>query len=253
MTRIMTPGAALAFALAALLPGPAWSAMVPTLGQSGAAVEAGKEITSYAIFSGDSITLSGNSDEKRQAEALQNKVHGDFIWFIRDHKAYYLTDPGTLERARGLLRPQIELALEKSRLSEQKSRLSDEKSKLSQEKSTITDKTRSQIDGLRKQMETLRKQFEDSRGQAEQAKGSAAAQSRIVELQARIDELQRGLNEQTSQLGERQAKLNEQQDALGQQQARIGEQQSKLAADASAKLRALLEDAWRDSLAKSAE
>lgn len=212
----------------------------------------GKEISSYVMFSGNSVTLRASSDEKRQADILRNKVQGDFIWFMRANKAYYVDNPAIVERAKSLFRPQMDVTEQKAKVTEQKTRVTDEKSKVSQEKSDITGKAGNEISALREQIDALRMQISQSKRQDSQADVNAL-QSKINGLQARINEVQKNLNEQQGRLGEQQARLNEKQEELGLEQGSLGEQQARLAEKAFQSLSAVLEDAWRDHLAKPAE
>lgn len=202
----------------------------------------------YAIVSGDSITMNGSSTDARRARLLRDKVSGDYVWFERDLKFYYITDPTFVAHAKELFRPQEELGRQQAALGEQQAKLGELQARLGDEQSrvTVSGDFSAQMDDLKRQIEALqkssRKEFtQDDLGNL---------QGKIGELQGRIGEIQAKAGEEQGRLGEKQGALGEEQGKLGEQQGKLGEEQARLAVIASAKMKELLDKALRDGLAQ---
>jgi DNA repair exonuclease SbcCD ATPase subunit len=204
----------------------------------------------YAIVSGDSVTMNGSSSDARRARSLRDKVGGDYIWFERDLKFYYITDPATVARAKELFRPQEELGRKQAELGEQQAKLGEQQAKLGEEQARVAVRGdfSSQMKDLKRQIEVLEKQEAARKGFTAEDLGDL--QGKIGDLQGQIGDLQAKVGEEQSKLGEQQGKLGEEQGKLGEQQGKLGEEQGRLAEIASEKMKGLLDQAMHDGVAK---
>jgi beta-lactamase regulating signal transducer with metallopeptidase domain len=206
---------------------------------------------SYAVVSGNStVTVRGSSSDARRARALRSKVAGDYIWFERDLKFYYITDASTVAQARELFQPQQELSRRQEQLGKQQAELGEQQSRLGEQQAAVSVKPSGD---LKKQIDVVLEQVRRTAGKDVGQEELGDLQSKLGELQAQVGELQAQAGDKQAQLGEAQSKLGERQAELGEQQARLGDEQAKLAGEAESKMRTLLEDAFRHGLARPAE
>lgn len=206
----------------------------------------GDDDQSYAIVSGDSMNVSGSSSDARRARLLRDKVSGDYIWFERDLKFYYITDSALVSRAKDLFRPQDDLGLKQAELGRKQAELGEQEAKLGEEQSRIavSGDFSAQMEDLKRQISALEKRKSYSQ------EDLGDLQGKIGDLQGRIGELQSRVGEEQGKLGEQQSKLGEEQGKLGEQQGKLGEEQGRLAEIASGKMKELLDQAMHDGRAK---
>ncbi|HEY7303713.1 MAG TPA: M56 family metallopeptidase [Bryobacteraceae bacterium] len=218
----------------------------------------------YAIVSGDSLTMSGAMQDAEQARALRSKIHGEYVWFLHDGKAFFVTDAATIERAKALFRPQEELGRKQAELGAKQAALGEQQARLGQQQAGVAirmpDLTRDFEDvqarirelekeipatDLREQEQRIRQLEDELKAQKEKSVSQdqlgeyqrlmGELQSQVgnkeeqrAEVESRISELQGRLGELQSQAGEEQSRLGAQQAALGEQQAKLGAEQAKL-------------------------
>jgi beta-lactamase regulating signal transducer with metallopeptidase domain len=206
---------------------------------------------SYAVVSGNAtVTVRGSSNDARRARALRSKVSGDYIWFERDLKFYYITDASTVAEARELFQPQQELSRRQEQLGKQQAELGEQQSRLGEQQAAVSVKPSGD---LKKQIDLVLDQVRRTAGKDVGQEELGDLQSKLGELQAQVGELQAQAGDKQAQLGEAQSKLGERQAELGEQRARLGDEQEKLAGEAESKMRTLLEDAFRNGLARPVE
>jgi hypothetical protein len=209
---------------------------VVLIAQSPGKAGRGNDDESYAIVSGDSLTMNGSSSDARRARMLRDKVQGDYIWFERDLKLYYITDPALVARAKELFRHEEELGRKQAELGERQAKLGEEQASVA-----VRGDFSAQMKDLKRQIEVLEKQEAAHKGRAEEDLG---------ELQGKIGDLQGQIGELQAKVGEEQGKLGEEQGKLGEQQGKLGEEQGRLAEIASGKMKELLDQAIHDGLAR---
>jgi hypothetical protein len=198
----------------------------------------------YVIVSGDSLTMSGSSEDAERARSLRSEVGKDYIWFVRDGKPYMISDPNVVSRAKALFKPQEELGRRQAELGEQQAKLGEQQARLGdlQGQVKVHAPSTETLDRLEQEIQQLRAKVKASNGEISQDELSEL-QSRIGDLQSAFGEAQSRAGDKQSVLGEQQSKLGEAQSKLGEQQSRLGEEQSRLGEEASQKMRALLDEA----------
>jgi beta-lactamase regulating signal transducer with metallopeptidase domain/predicted nucleic acid-binding Zn-ribbon protein len=223
---------------------------------------------SWAIVSGDSLSMSGSMDDAERARSYRSSVSGPYIWYLHDGRSYLITDPATVKRAQEFFRGQEELGRKQAELGQQQARLGEQQALLGQQQSGVRvrmpDLDR-EIAEARAQVQIVEKQLRDSQQlslarndeqlkaleeklKAEKGKDvsqdeinalqerlsdvqshlSDELSDRISEIQSRIGDLQSQFGELQSRAGEAQSKLGDAQSRLGDEQSKLGEQQSKL-------------------------
>jgi bla regulator protein blaR1 len=196
---------------------------------------------SFAIVA-DSISMIGDD----AALVLRDKIRGDYIWFKRDSKDYYITDPSTVQRAIEIFKPQEELGRQQTQLGEEQAKLGEEQGKLGEEQAQVS----VSVPDMSRDIDALQRVLTNSAGKQLRQEELSHIQAELAQLQARVGALQARAGHDQATLGIKQANLGAQQANLGAQQARLGMQQAQLAAEASRLMQFLLNEALSDGRAR---
>ncbi|HUK89818.1 MAG TPA: hypothetical protein VLZ81_05415 [Blastocatellia bacterium] len=188
-----------------------------------------------------SVTMSGDTSDIRRATSLKNKIPVDFIWFVRDGRAYVITDPATVRAAKELFAPQEELGRQQADLGQKQAALGEKQSELGRQQTEV----RVNVPDLTEDLRRIQARMKGAKTQEELSE----LQSELSDLQSKLSEVQEKASEEQSQLGEKQSELGEQQSELGEQQSKLGEEQSRLAEKASRELARMLDEALKNGLA----
>ena len=202
----------------------------------------------YAIVSGDSVTMSGASNDLSEARHLKSSEKGDYIWFVQDGKSYVIDDPQLVRESMQLFKPQEELGRQQALLGEEQAKLGEEQSRLGEMQSKVSVRSPEMERDLEKLLADLKKMKAASRQINEEEFNKL--QSQLGDLQAKLGEAQALAGEEQGNLGEKQSKLGEQQGKLGEQQGKLGEEQGRMAEAADRKMRKILNDALRSGKAR---
>lgn len=201
-----------------------------------------KSRDAYVIVHGDSVTMSGSTEEIHRATSLRGKYGDEFLWFRLDGKDYVIRDPATFQAALKLFAPQEILGKRQEELGEMQSRLGALQSELGKKQGSA----RVSAPDLTRELEKLQDKLR-SAGTAEEL---GEVQALLAELQAKIGDQQAKVSDLQAQLGAEQARLGDRQAQLGAQQAELGEEQAKQAEESFRELRILLEEALKKGLAE---
>jgi beta-lactamase regulating signal transducer with metallopeptidase domain len=222
----------------------------------------------YAIVSGDSLTMSGSSGDAERARSFRSQIPGEYIWFEHEGKQYLIADQATIQRVKKLFRSEEQLGREQAELAKKQARLGEQQALLGEKqaaagvKMPALDERLREANALVKDLERgiggakltelagneelfgkLEKQLQTAKGaaltqeQLGQLQGWAAeAQAKAAEGQARLSEdlasrlaeLQGRMAELQSELGELQSRVGEKQSKLGEEQSLLGDEQAKL-------------------------
>jgi beta-lactamase regulating signal transducer with metallopeptidase domain len=222
----------------------------------------------FAIVSGNSaVSVSSNNftitsdGDSSVANSLRRNFPGDFIWFIRDGKAYVIRDPATIKQAMDFFEPARELGRQQEELGKQQETLGAQQEALGAKQEALgeqMEKVRVKIPDMTAELQKLEAELKklgtdgtpDDLGRIQEKIGEI--QARIGEVQATAGERQSELGEKQGELGAQQGKLGEQQGKLGEQQGRLGEQQEKASKQAAREMKKLLDHAVASGLAKPA-
>jgi beta-lactamase regulating signal transducer with metallopeptidase domain len=199
----------------------------------------------FVIISSGRQSGFASDRASRQAESLRDKIQGDYVWFERDGKAYYITDSRIVQRAKDIVRPQEELGRRQAALAEQQAFLGQRQASLGEEQTKLA----ISMPDLTRNIDQLRSSVAAAMGK-ELQQAVIRVQAEIAALQASLNDLQVRASVNQAQLGQEQAKLGETQAQLGQEQAVLGQQQAQLAVQAASEIRTLIDDALRNGQAR---
>jgi len=224
---------------------------------------------SYVSISSSSYTLhtdepgaSASSDSGSSfVDSLRRNFPGDFIWFIRDGKAYIIRDPAAIKQAMDFFAPAQALGREQEELGKQQEALGAKQEALGAKQEALgeqMEKVRVKIPDMTAELEKLQAELkklgsdgtQEDLGRIQEKIGEI--QERIGELQSKAGEQQGELGKQQGALGEEQGKLGEQQGKLGEQQGKLGEQQEAASKKATHEMKKLLDQSVASGLAKPA-
>jgi beta-lactamase regulating signal transducer with metallopeptidase domain len=224
---------------------------------------------SYLSISSGSYTLhtdepgaSASSDSGSSfVDSLRRNFPGDFIWFIRDDKAYIIRDPAAIRQAMDLFAPAQALGRQQEELGKQQEALGAKQEALGAKQEALgeqMEKVRVKIPDMTGELEKLQAELkklgsdgtQEDLGRIQEKIGEI--QERIGELQSKAGEQQGELGKQQGALGEEQGKLGEQQGKLGEQQGKLGEQQEAASKKATHEMKKLLDHSVASGLAKPA-
>lgn len=207
---------------------------------------------SFVIISGDSTTMSGSSGDEELAQSLRSKISGDYVWFVRNGKAYFIDDPTWVKQAQALFKPQEELGRKQEELGAQQEKLGEQQEKLGELQSKVSVRLPA-IDKELANLEAQLKRFQSAEKAEVTQDQLSELQSKIGDLQSKLGEAQSAAGEKQAALGEQQAKLGDEQAKLGDQQAALGDQQAKLAEAASRQINSMIDTALRSGKAHLAQ
>lgn len=213
---------------------------------------------SSIVVTGNGFSMDSGSDSNF-VNSLRHNVSGDFIWFIRDGKAYVISDSATIKRAMEFFAPAQELGRKQEELGKQQEALGARQEALGKQQEALGDqmeKVRIKVPDMTTQLQKLEAELKKL-GDSGTPDDLSRIQDKIGEIQSRIGELQSQAGDQQSQLGEKQGALGEQQGKLGDEQGKLGEQQEELGRQqeeasqkASQQMKQLLDQAVAHGLAK---
>lgn len=203
----------------------------------------------------------GSDGDSGFVRSLRRNFPGDFIWFIRDGKAYIIRDPATIKQTMDFFAPTQELGRKQEELGKQQEALGAQQEALGAKQEALGDqmeKVRVKIPDMTAELQKLEAELkkmgedgtQDDLGRLQEKIGEI--QSRIGELQSQAGEKQSELGKKQGALGEEQGKLGEQQGKLGELQGKLGEQQEAVSRKASREMKKLLDQAVASGLAKPA-
>lgn len=198
---------------------------------------------SYALIRGDrgeNMTFSGEM-HTGDIDKVRKLVHGDFLWFERDDKQYYIDDPATLAQIEAMYKPIDELGKQQEDLGKQQEELGKQQEALGQlqEQASVPapdmQREMAEIDAA---MAKLKAKMGKNITQDE----LGDLQGKLGDLQGRLGDLQGKIGDKQGELGEQQGKLGEQQGRLGAEQGRLGAEQGRLAMEADRKVHSIIDE-----------
>jgi hypothetical protein len=184
---------------------------------------------SVVSVSSNSFTVSSDGDSS-VANSLRRSFPGDFIWFIREGKAYIIRDPATIKQAMDFFAPAQALGRQQEELGKQQQALGAQQEALGAKQEALgeqMEKVRVKIPDMSAELEKLQADLKKLGSDGTQD-DLGRIQEKIAEIQARIGELQATAGERQAELGGKQGALGAEQGRLGAQQGKLGEQQGKL-------------------------
>jgi hypothetical protein len=195
-------------------------------------------------FSGD--LHSGDIDKIRKA------AHGDFLWFTRNGKSYFVDDPETVKQIDELYKPMELLGKQQEELGRQQRELGEKQRELAHQQSQVTisapdiSKDVADINAAMAKLQSLS-------GKTVTQAELADVQRKLGELQGKLGGLQGQMGSKQGEFGAKMGALGAQQGKLGAQQGRLGAEQGKLAQQADQKAKSIIDQSLQNGKAHPVE
>ena len=201
-------------------------------------------LESFVIATNGSTHFTGNwrEGDAERIKALREKIKGDFIWFTYNGTSYIITDPETIKAAEEFFAIQGDISRRQLELAREQAEIGDRQANLSRQIAGVKVHDPDVITELNKLIEALKA--------AETPQRLSELQARVAEIQSKLIALETEASIKESVSSNVQAELARRQSELAHLQSGFSQQQSRLVRDANRKVRALLERALSDGLAK---
>ena len=205
---------------------------------------------SYAIIRGDhadTMTFSGDMHTV-DIDKARKLAHGDFLWFERDDKQYFIDDPATLAQIEAMYKPIEELGKKQEELGRQQEELGKQQEALGQQQEQVSlpapdvQKEMAEIDAAMAKIKA-------KMGQNVTQDELGDLQSKLGDLQGQLGDLQGRIGEKQGELGAQQGRLGEQQGRLGAEQGRLGAEQGRLSMEADRKVHSIIDESLQNGKA----
>ncbi len=192
---------------------------------------------SYALLlEGDHMVLHGHLDSADHVRALRADDR-PLLWFRHDGAEYVVRDPATIDRAKQIVKPQIELGHQQGELGQRQGELGGRQGELGAQQGRLG----------AQQAELGARQAALA---AAAANGDETARSTRKQDHRDLADQMRELSERQRELGRRQKELGERQRELGTKQKELGERQREAADKAQHEMDALIDQVLARGLAE---
>ncbi|HUD57021.1 MAG TPA: M56 family metallopeptidase [Terracidiphilus sp.] len=230
-----------------------------TIAQAGqSSTSQGRGYSYHYASDGDSYAIiSGNQREHMQfngeihtgdIDKARKLAHGDFLWFMRDGKEYFVDDQSTVAQIKAMYAPMEELGKKQEELGRQQEELGKQQKELGrqQEQASVpTPDMRKEMAELTDAMAKLQAKLGKNITQDE----LSDLQNRLGDLQGQLGDLQGKIGEKQGAFGAQQGQLGAQQGKLGAEQGRLGAEQGRIAREADRKVRTIIDESLQNGKA----
>ena len=207
---------------------------------------------SFAIIRGDksNVTFSGNWIDGRQEQfdKARQLAHGDFLWFTRNGKSYFIDDPETVKQAEELYKPMELLGKQQEELGRQQEALGKQQQdlgRLQRQASVPTPDISKEVAAINEAVTTLQAKMGKTVTQQE----LADLQRKLGALQGRLGGLQGQMGAVQGEFGDKMGALGAQQGKLGAEQGRLGAEQGRLAQQADQQVKSIIDQSLQNGKA----
>lgn len=208
---------------------------------------------SYAVIRGggtERMTYSGDWAEGRREEIdkARKQAHGDFLWFTRNGKAYFVDDPAILNQIEAMYKPMEALGAQQEALGKQQEALGKQQEELGRQQEAVSVPT-PDISKEIAEIDAAMAKLKANQGKAMNEEQFAEIQSRLGDLQGKLGAIQGEIGAKQGQFGLQMGKLGAMQGQLGAQQGRLGAEQGRLAQQADQKVKSIINESLTDGKA----
>jgi hypothetical protein len=220
---------------------------------SGYSYSYSKDGESWAIVSGpgEKTQFSGdwNGANAEAIEKARKLAHGQFLWFTKNGKSYFIEDPETIAKIEEMRKPMEDLGREEAELGRKQADLGKMQGELGKQfelaKISAPDISKEMAE-LTSAMSKLQAQMGKEINRAELAE----VQGKLAELQIKLGVLSGGFGAPGAGFGDKMGKLGAEQGELGARQGKLGAEQGRLAGEADQKTRAIIDQSLQNGKAK---
>ena len=208
---------------------------------------------SYAVIRAsdtERMTFSGNWIEGRREEIdkARKQAHGDFLWFTREGKSYFVDDPGVVAEIEAMYEPMEALGAQQEALGKQQEELGKQQEALGrqQEQASVpTPDMSKEIAEIEEAMAKLRANQSKTMNEEQ----IAELQEKLGELQGKMGEIQGKIGARQGEFGAQMGKLGAMQGELGAKQGRLGAEQGRIAQEADRKVKSIIDESMKNGKA----
>jgi beta-lactamase regulating signal transducer with metallopeptidase domain len=238
---VRVPDTAHIYALVQKATAEAYSYHYSTNGDSYGVVRGNDE---HVWFSGDLHSVD--------IDKIRKQAHGDFLWFNRDGKYYFVDDPATISQIEAMYKPIEELGKRQHDLGEQQRQLGEQQRALGhqQEQASVpTPDMSKEMAELNAAMAKLQAKMGKTVTQQE----LSDIQNKLGDLQGRLGEIEGEIGARQGELGAQEGRLGAEEGRLGAQEGRLGAEQGRLAREADRKIRSIIDESLQNGRAHPVE
>ena len=208
---------------------------------------------SYGIVrgNGEHVQFSGDLHSV-DIDKIRKMAHGDFLWFRRNGKYYFVDDAATMSQIEAMYKPIEDLGKQQEELGRKQEELGKQQEALGrqQEQAAVpTPDMSREMAEINAAMAKLQAKMGKTITQAE----LADLQGKLGDLQGRLGNLQGQVGDKQGELGDQQGKLGDQQGRLGAEQGRLGAEQGRLSMEADRKVKSIIDQSMQNGKAHPVE
>ena len=199
---------------------------------------------SYAIIrgDGDNVQFSGNWIDGRRGDLdkARKQAHGDFLWFNREGKSYFVDDPAIVNQIEDMYKPMEQLGKQQEGLGRQQEALGKQQEELGRQQEQVSIPTPDMSKEIA-EIEKSMAQLKAKQGKNMTTEEFAELQSKLGDLQGRMGSIQGEIGAKQGEFGAKMGKLGSQQGELGAKQGRLGAEQGRIAGEADRKVKGIID------------
>ena len=208
---------------------------------------------SYAVIRGsdtEHMTFSGNWIEGRREEIdkARKQAHGDFLWFTREGKSYFVDDPSVVAEIEAMYKPMEALGAQQEALGKQQEELGKQQEALGRQQEQASVPTPDMSKEIAEIEEAMAK-LKANQSKTMNEEQIAELQEKLGELQGKMGEIQGKIGARQGEFGAQMGKLGAMQGELGAKQGRLGEEQGRIAQEADRKVRSIIDESMKNGKA----
>ena len=174
---------------------------------------------SYAVIRGgdkEHMTFTGDWIEGRHEEIdkARKQAHGDFLWFTREGKSYFVDDPAILSQIEAMYKPMEELGKQQEVLGKQQEELGKQQEALGQAQEQASVPT--------PDMSKEIAEIDEAMAKLKANQGKTMSTEEWADIESKLGNLQGKLGEMQGQIGSKQGEFGEQDGQAGREQGELG-------------------------------
>ncbi|HEU5458414.1 MAG TPA: M56 family metallopeptidase, partial [Terracidiphilus sp.] len=191
----------------------------------------------------------GHEEDIAKASKL---AHGDFLWFAREGKSYYIDDPATVASVEAAMdamqAQQKELAEQQEALGRQQEDMAKRQAEMMRRQMKADMRTPEMEEQIAKAQAALA-ELKAKQGQTMSTEEWEKIQAELAELQGRMGAMRGEMGAKMAELGDAQGKFGARQGELGAAQGRLGEKQGRLAMEMQKKVQSVIDQSMQNGKA----
>jgi beta-lactamase regulating signal transducer with metallopeptidase domain len=203
---------------------------------------------SFGIVRGDGQVHFSGDLHSPDIDKIRKQAHGDFIWFTRDGKSYFIDDPGTLKQVEDLYKPMELLGKQQEELGRQQEVLGKQQEELGRQQEQVAVPT-PDVSKEIAEINAASAKLQSMVGKTVTQQELADLQSKLGDLQGRLGDLQGKMGSKQGEFGAKMGLLGAQQGKLGAQQGKLGAEQGRLAQQADQKVKSIIDESLQNGKA----